>query len=334
MNSAMIYGTGKESVKIKDGLKDTINFKGFIVSDEKDQGTNIFAIENINLMEVDYIIIGSVSFEKEMVNKLIANGFEAHKILTPLKFKSGYNRVLFKEHIDLTNQYNTIFENEYVDKLFDNLFPVSINKELAENRIINPYHYKDYNFDGVDFVRVSTFELLVREIKEKKIKGSVAEVGVYQGHTSLLLSHLFSERKLYLFDTFEGFHESDVNFERDNSYAKTTVGHFSSTSIDLVKEKLKHHSQLEIRKGYFPQTATNINDTFAFVSLDADLFQPTYEGLKYFYEKLNKGGYIVVHDYNFKGYPGAKAAVQQFCKEESIPYIPVSDYYGSVIIAK
>lgn len=41
-----------------------------------------------------------------------------------------------------------------------------------------------------------------------------------------------------------------------------------------------------------------------------------------------------MHDYNFKGYPGAKAAVQQFCKEESIPYIPVSDYYGSVIIAK
>lgn len=334
MYSAMIYGTGKESAKIKDGLKDTINFKGFIVSDEKDQGTNIFALENINLMEVDYIIIGSVSFEKEMVNKLIANGFEAHKILTPLKFMAGYNKEIFKEHIDLTNFYGSIFHNTYVDELFGDLFPVSINKELTRDRIINPYHYKDYILNGVDFVRVSTMELLAREILNNNIEGSIAELGVYQGHTSLLLSHLFSNRKLYLFDTFEGFHEKDVNYEMDNNYAETKIGHLSTTSIELVKDKLKNHKQFELRKGYFPQTALNINDTFAFVSLDVDLYQPTYEGLKFFYERLNKGGYIVIHDYNFPTYPGVKAAVQRFCNEYSIPYIPMSDYFGSVVIAK
>lgn len=45
-----------------------------------------------------------------------------------------------------------------------------------------------------------------------------------------------------------------------------------------------------------------IEDSFCFVSLDMDLYKPTYEGLHYFYPRLNHGGYIFIHDCRNRGY--------------------------------
>ena len=38
--------------------------------------------------------------------------------------------------------------------------------------------------------------------------------------------------------------------------------------------------------------------SFCFVSIDTDLYKPTYVGLSEFYPKLVKGGVIIIHDYN------------------------------------
>ena len=46
-------------------------------------------------------------------------------------------------------------------------------------------------------------------------------------------------------------------------------------------------------EGYFPETTVGLEDErFAFVSLDTDLYKPIYEGLKFFYPRLNPGGII------------------------------------------
>jgi O-methyltransferase len=70
------------------------------------------------------------------------------------------------------------------------------------------------------------------------------------------------------------------------------------------------------------------------VSIDADLYDPIYNGLKYFYPRLKQGGYIFIHDYNNDSYKGAKEAVRFFCKENNLPYFPLPDAAGSAIIAK
>jgi hypothetical protein len=44
--------------------------------------------------------------------------------------------------------------------------------------------------------------------------GSVAECGVFRGHFASHLNVCFSGRKLYLFDTFEGFHTRDIEYEK------------------------------------------------------------------------------------------------------------------------
>ena len=87
-------------------------------------------------------------------------------------------------------------------------------------------------------------------------------------------------------------------------------------------------------KGYFPATTKDIEDKFAFVSIDTDLYEPILAGLQYFYPRLNSGGYIFIHDYNNEGYKGARQAVLEYCKQHQIVFVPIPDLGGSVVIGR
>lgn len=184
-----------------------------------------------------------------------------------------------------------------------------------------------------NYIRISTLELVAQEIYEKQVPGAVAELGVYKGEFAKYINRIFPDRKFYLFDTFEGFKEEDVKVEQSNNYSTGTQD-FGNTSVEHVLGKMQHRVQCEIRKGWFPESLQGLEDNFCFVSLDADLYKPIYDGLEYFYPRLNRGGYIFVHDYNNSGYEGAKAAVREFCDKQGIGYTPMTDSWGSVIIAK
>lgn len=190
----------------------------------------------------------------------------------------------------------------------------------------------EYVFSG-DYVRYSSLELVAQEINKNSIKGSVAELGVFRGEFAQHINEAFPDRKLYLFDTFEGFNEKDTKIEHKKKYTKK-MDDFSNTGVELVLKKMKHKENVVIKKGYFPKTAVDVEDTFAFVSIDADLYKPIYSGLKFFYPRLAKGGYIFIHDYNNENYSGANAAVKKFCKENKVPYFPLSDAAGSAVILK
>jgi len=171
-------------------------------------------------------------------------------------------------------------------------------------------------------------------IYSRDIKGSVAEVGVYQGTFASKLSRLFPNRRLYLFDTFSGFDKRDI--EIDSEFSNDNDNAFKDTSLDQVI-KIINNKNLKIRQGYFPDTLNkdDYEQVFSFVSLDADLFKPIYDGLTFFYPRLAKGGYIFVHDYNNTRYSGCKAAVNKFMKERGdVVIIPLSDGWGTVVISK
>lgn len=112
------------------------------------------------------------------------------------------------------------------------------------------------------------------------------------------------------------------------------VGDFVDTSVDLVLGKLPHPDQAKIFPGFFPETAEGIEERFAFVSLDVDLYDPTRAGLDWFYDRLNPGGYIFVHDYNNQRYRGVRNAVDAFVEATGACFVPLPDFAGSVVIAK
>ena len=167
--------------------------------------------------------------------------------------------------------------------------------------------------------------------KERGIKGSVAEVGVFQGEFAKTINGCFPDSRCYLFDTFEGFDERDVKYEKKNGYSQAETGNLGNTSVDLVLAKMPNPDRIIIKKGYFPETAAGIEDEFVFVNLDLDLYKPTLEGLRFFYPRMVRGGIIVVHDYLSTGYEGVNVAIQEFEQEQKVFPFPISDRWSIAI---
>ena len=215
--------------------------------------------------------------------------------------------------------------------------------KMMERELDVPYLSK--NEDGVfvheDYTRFAALELLIEEVKKLDVcrEAAVAELGVFRGKTASCINRKFPDRKLYLFDTFEGFDARDVAAETAKNYTPEEFayeGRFSNTSVQTVLNAMKYPENCIICKGYFPDTIPKEDIRYLFVSIDCDLYNPVFEGLMYFYPRLEQGGYIIVHDYNNnKRWLGVKKAVEE-CEKllGRICKIPLPDRAGSLVITK
>lgn len=197
------------------------------------------------------------------------------------------------------------------------------------------YLNRERNIDRnyFDYIRLATLELASYEIKRKKLEGNLAELGVYKGKFARYLNQYFPDRQLYLFDTFEGFDKRDISSERQKNFSLGDQD-FSDTSVAGVLKQMPFPEKCKPVKGFFPESAREINDQFVLVSLDTDLYEPIYSGLSYFYPRLVAGGYIFIHDFNNDAYKGTREAVERFCGEQNISFLPIPDLGGSVVIIK
>jgi len=177
--------------------------------------------------------------------------------------------------------------------------------------------------------------VIAEQINASGVPGDVAELGVYRGDFAVLLNLAFSERRLHLFDTFDGFDERDIAAERENSYSGAKAGDFGDTAKDGVDKRLFFREKAVFHKGFFPDTFKGCEDLrFAFVSIDADLYAPTAAALPLFWDRLSAGGAIMIHDYNSTQFRGVRRAVDDFCSENRIVPMPVCDMHGSAVLRK
>src|SRR5260370_7292833 len=127
-----------------------------------------------------------------------------------------------------------------------------------------------------DRVRHATMALALERIRSESIPGSIAELGVYRGYVSRFLHEQMPERKLYLFDTFDGFRDHADN-------------RFRNTSVEIVKERLKNLDNVEFRIGLFPDTARGLeHETFSFVLFDANHHDVSMPSSPFFYPPFSR----------------------------------------------
>lgn len=181
-----------------------------------------------------------------------------------------------------------------------------------------------------DPIRYGTIALAINTIKNEKKKGHFAELGVFQGNTSKIIHQLAPEKKLYLFDTFEGFPVEFLENKGDSN-------RFKNTQLESVKENIGNLNNIIMRKGIFPVTTKGLeSETFSFVYLDADLYKSTLEGLNFFYPRISKGGYLFIHDYHNpqESNAGVMRAVNEFMIDKIEKILEIPDVLGSIIIRK
>ncbi len=221
----------------------------------------------------------------------------------------------------------------YFRSLFmENRFMPESWKYAVRNNSVS-VELKKYQRSFKDKIRFYNTWLQFERIKKDNIPGCFAELGVYKGETARLIHLLDPGETFYLFDTFEGFDQKDLEKESGEA-AEYTTRNFADTSIEKVKAFVKGNDNVKYIPGYFPESAKGLeNEKFALVNIDTDLFNPIKAGLEFFYPKLSKGGVIIIHDYNQK-WEGAMKAVDEFAAINKISIIPVPDSQNSVMICK
>lgn len=279
MKKAILFGAGPTGRRKYEILKKSYNIVAFFDNDKEKEGRHIEGIEiflpslkKTKELEVEFIIITSVSGALLIKNQLLEMGFNDEMI------------------IELQDGPDT--------------FTPFINH-------------------------------LAQMYKENGVEGAVAELGVYRGNTAKKINGAFDDRKLYLFDTFEGFAEEDVNKEKMEGLSEAKRGWFEDTSVELVLSKMPHPENAIIYKGYFPDTVKDgLDDTFCMVRLDMDLYEPTVAALDFFTPKMTKGGCIILHDYFGNHYKGIKKAVTEYMdknKDLGLHLFPLSDISVAII---
>jgi len=209
------------------------------------------------------------------------------------------------------------------------------------NRLYGEFWRTDKNireFDG-RATRIKSLEMFAIYAYDHNIEGNVAEVGVHRGSFAREINRVFPNRKLYLFDTFDGFDMRDLkadpaanlNISKLDELLRQKNNSFRNTSIDDVLGNLPNPEQCVLKQGYFPETFDIAGEEFAFVSLDTDLYKPILSALEIFYPLLSRGGVMFVHDY-FGALSGVTNAVDEFTASSNATVIPIADYCSIAVI--
>lgn len=179
---------------------------------------------------------------------------------------------------------------------------------------------------------------LLQLVKQAPLSADVAECGCWKGLSAWQTSRVLSDKKFkntyFLFDSFEGlseFRKEDLNGvtipdpeNRRKDFA---------CSLETVKKNLVEFPFIDYRKGWIPERFPEVKDRrFGFVHIDVDLYQPIRDSLEFFYPRMVSGGIIVLDDYGFLCFPGAKKATDEFLATHSCFFMSLPS--GSAFIIK
>ena len=177
----------------------------------------------------------------------------------------------------------------------------------------------------------------LRYVVSRDIPGDVVECGAARGGSAALMAltlrQLKSQRKIWVFDTFEGLPAptpQDPDFELADLFTGTCVG-----TLDEVRglfKRLGVADNVAFVKGLFQETlpVTPVS-TIAVLHIDGDWYESVKTCLECFYDKVVPGGVIQLDDYGY--WEGARKAVREFLDQRKIE-VPLQrlDYSGRFFI--
>lgn len=175
----------------------------------------------------------------------------------------------------------------------------------------------------------------VKHVIENNIPGDFIECGVWKGGNTMmaaltLMNLKNTDRKIYLYDTFEGMSaptEKDISYKDEDAKIewsqsqKDFHNEWCYSSIDEVKKNLYStgypEEKLVFVKGKVEDSIpATLPGEIAILRLDTDWFESTYHELVHLYPLLTKNGFLIVDDYGY--WKGAREAVDKYFKENNV----------------
>ena len=183
-------------------------------------------------------------------------------------------------------------------------------------------------------IRERKFHLLHVALATKNIPGDTVECGVFEGASSYLImkTHEGTDKLHHIFDSFEGLSDPQNHDATTDARLYKWRARDLSAPVQLVDKNLSACPQRRLYKGWIPERFSEVSDRrFALVHIDVDLYQPTYDSLAFFYERVSPGGMIVCDDYGFEHCPGAFQAINEFMTGKPEHVIHLTTGQGLII---
>lgn len=239
-------------------------------------------------------------------------------------------------------------------KTFLNRFGYDLNK-ISSGKEYDEFadlynECKTYTMTGVE--RMYALYKAVEYIVHNNIPGDFIECGVWRGGSSMLIAKTLqkfkvTDRKLFLFDTYEGMNEPTENdIDYNGIEAKELLKSARKEEAESVwcYASIEEVTQNMAKTGYPTQNIFfhkgKVEDTLpgftvpgdiALLRLDTDWYESTKIEMNKLYPKLSHNGVLIIDDYGC--WAGARKAVDEyFAQHRIMPLLNRIDYTGRMMV--
>ena len=203
---------------------------------------------------------------------------------------------------------------------------------------------KDYTLVPIE--RCYSLYQTVNYIIKNNIEGGLVECGVWKGGSSMLMAYTLleagvSNRKIYLYDTFEGMTkpgEMDGQEEKDQwerGKVTDTLNNMCYSPIEEAKANMSKTGypmkNIILVKGKVEETLPGtMPSKISLLRLDTDWYESTKHELIHLYPLLEKHGVLIVDDYG--AWQGTRKATDEYFTSIPNTFLGRIDYTGRIVI--
>lgn len=220
------------------------------------------------------------------------------------------------------------------------------NSDIEADKTFLSFYEKVRPFTLVTIERCFTLYQCVQYILKNKIEGDFVECGVWKGGSCMLIALILkdagiTDRKIYLYDTFEGMTKpgamdgEEEKKQWEEGRVSETLNNMCYSPIEEVTRNMNSTGypaeNIMMVKGKVEQTIpSTLPLEISLLRLDTDWYESTKHELLHLYPLLVKHGVLIVDDYG--AWQGARKAVDEYFKTLPNIFISRIDYTGRLLI--
>jgi hypothetical protein len=174
-----------------------------------------------------------------------------------------------------------------------------------------------------------------------KLRGDFVECGVNYGFLSSAIMRYLDwnsrDKTFYLLDTFHGMDERYVSEEEKRagalqaSQSFVRSGHYVA-KVDLVQANFAEWRNVRIIEGAIPETLERVTaEAVAYLHLDMNCAPPEIAAVRFFWERLVPGAFILLDDYGQSDFRIQKKAMDGFAEQKDVRILSLPTGQGLIV---
>lgn len=201
-----------------------------------------------------------------------------------------------------------------------------LNSKIEEKFMIgNIWPEKAHTMIGIK--RLDNLQFCIENVIKNNVEGDLIETGVWRGGAAIFMRIILKtygvvNKIVFAADSFEGLPPPDPKYPKDEKDKHHTVDYLR-VPLEEVKQNFKKYGvfddKVRFLKGWFSETMKDPPfQKLCILRLDGDMYASTWEVLENLYDKLSKGGFVIIDDYANHALKGCKAAVDDFREKRNV----------------